>query len=109
MPRLSINGESRELDMAADTPLLWALRDLLGIEADPLLARVQRWPASMPQYRVGHARHIAAIEAEIEKCPGLALAGNAYHGVGLADCIRDGEEAAQRTVDTFLSTARRLA
>ncbi len=85
------------------------LRDLLGIEADPLLARVQRWPASMPQYRVGHARHIAAIEAEIEKCPGLALAGNAYHGVGLADCIRDGEHAAERTVDTFLSGARRSA
>ena len=85
------------------------LRELLSIEAEPLLARVHRWPKSMTQYRVGHAEHVAALEAEIEKCPGLALAGNAYHGVGLADCIRDGEEAAQRTVDTFLSTARRPA
>ena len=28
---LRINGETRELDISADTPLLWALRDVLGL------------------------------------------------------------------------------
>ena len=28
---LRINGEMRELDISADTPLLWALRDVLGL------------------------------------------------------------------------------
>ena len=31
MVNLRINGETRELDISADTPLLWALRDVLGL------------------------------------------------------------------------------
>ncbi|MCG6935168.1 MAG: (2Fe-2S)-binding protein [Proteobacteria bacterium] len=31
MVRLNVNGENRELDMAPDTPLLWALRDGLQL------------------------------------------------------------------------------
>jgi len=31
MVNLQINGETRELDISADTPLLWALRDVLGL------------------------------------------------------------------------------
>jgi oxygen-dependent protoporphyrinogen oxidase len=49
----------------------------------------------MPQYRVGHAGRIAAAEQRVAALPGLALAGNAYHGVGLADCVRSGETAAE--------------
>lgn len=72
------------------------LRDLLGIQSEPRLTRIHRWPTSMPQYYVGHARRIAAIQEQASPWTGLALAGNAYHGVGLADCIRDGEEAVDR-------------
>lgn len=70
------------------------LRELLGIAAEPILTWVQRWPESMPQYRVGHAGRIAEAERRAAALPGLALAGNAYHGVGLADCVRSGEAAA---------------
>ncbi|WP_340115420.1 (2Fe-2S)-binding protein [Pelagibius sp. 7325] len=31
MVKLQINGEERELDVAADTPLLWVVRDELGL------------------------------------------------------------------------------
>lgn len=74
------------------------LRELLGIVAEPILTWVQRWPESMPQYRVGHAGRIAEAERRAAAMPGLALAGNAYHGVGLADCVRSGEAAADAMV-----------
>ena len=79
------------------------LRELLGIAAEPVLTWVQRWPESMPQYRVGHAGRIAEAERRAAAMPGLALAGNAYHGVGLADCVRSGEAAAD-SMARFLAT-----
>jgi len=78
------------------------LAELLGIEAPPLLVRVYRYPNSMPQYHVGHQERIQKIETALSKFPSLALAGSAYHGVGISDCVRTGEEAAERAL-THLS------
>ncbi|TMQ14581.1 MAG: protoporphyrinogen oxidase [Candidatus Rokuibacteriota bacterium] len=75
------------------------LREALGITAEPVLTRLHRWPASMPQYRVGHLARAEAIEHAAAALPGLALAGAAYRGVGIADCVRSGEAAAERTVE----------
>jgi oxygen-dependent protoporphyrinogen oxidase len=50
----------------------------------------------MPQYHVGHLQRVAAIERLAAQHPRLALAGNAFRGVGLPDCIHSGEEAAER-------------
>jgi protoporphyrinogen/coproporphyrinogen III oxidase len=69
---------------------------LLGITGDPVLARVWRHPGAMPQYDVGHLDRVAAIESRLEAFPSLALAGAAYRGVGIADCVRSGEAAAER-------------
>ena len=70
------------------------LRDLLGVRSEPLLTRIWRHPESMPQYRVGHPSRVAALRERAGRHPGLALAGNAYEGVGLADCVKSGEAAA---------------
>jgi oxygen-dependent protoporphyrinogen oxidase len=78
------------------------LRAALGIAAAPVLTRLSRHPASMPQYRVGHLARIEAIERRLVTLPGLFLAGGAYHGVGIADCVRSAEAAA----DAALSAAR---
>jgi oxygen-dependent protoporphyrinogen oxidase len=78
---------------------------LLGIEAEPLLTRVHRWPRSMPQYVLGHTNLLERIDVALEPHPGLAVAGAAYRGVGIPDCIRSGEDAAQsvaRAVSTVL-------
>jgi oxygen-dependent protoporphyrinogen oxidase len=71
------------------------LSELLGIEAAPRFTRVHRYPRAMPQYQVGHLERVAAIEARLARHPGLALAGNAYRGVGVPDCVHSGERAAE--------------
>ncbi|HUF79016.1 MAG TPA: FAD-dependent oxidoreductase [Thermoanaerobaculia bacterium] len=70
------------------------LGDLLGLAGPPLLTRVHRFGAANPQYRVGHRERIAAVEAALP--PNLALAGCAYHGLGIPDCIASGRRAAER-------------
>ena len=72
------------------------LRTTLGIDAAPLLTRVWRHPASMPQYLVGHLARVETIEHRVSTLPGFALAGAAYRGVGIADCVHSGEIGAER-------------
>jgi oxygen-dependent protoporphyrinogen oxidase len=74
------------------------LRAALGITAEPVLTRLHRWPASMPQYRVGHLARVETIEHAVAALPGLTLAGGAYRGVGIADCVRAGEAAAEQSL-----------
>jgi len=71
------------------------LRDLLGISEPPLFVEVAKWERSMPQYEVGHLDRIKEIENSLHELPGITLAGNAYHGAGIPDCIRSGEAAAE--------------
>jgi protoporphyrinogen/coproporphyrinogen III oxidase len=71
------------------------LSELLKIGSKPLFAEVSKWQNSMPQYEVGHLDRIAALENSVGELPGLALAGNAYRGTGIPDCIRSGETAAE--------------
>jgi oxygen-dependent protoporphyrinogen oxidase len=71
------------------------LEHLLGIRAEPALVRVHRYPRAMPQYAVGHLDRVAQIESRAAALPGLALAGGAYRGVGIPDCVRSGEAAAE--------------
>ena len=53
----------------------------------------------MPQYRVGHADLVRRIEEDVARVPGVEIAGGAYHGIGIGDCIREGRAAAQRAVE----------
>jgi oxygen-dependent protoporphyrinogen oxidase len=72
------------------------LAEAIGVRAEPQLTRVARWPVSMPQYRVGHLTRVETIEHRVRTLSGLSLAGGAYRGVGIADCVRSGEAAAER-------------
>jgi protoporphyrinogen/coproporphyrinogen III oxidase len=75
------------------------LEELLGARGEPRFVRVARYPKAMPQYHVGHLARVDAIERRLARHPGLALAGGAYRGVGIADCVRHAEEAATRALD----------
>lgn len=81
------------------------LKDLLGVQGRPVLTRVHRWPRAMPQYLVGHLEHLAQIERALGNHPRIMLAGAAYRGIGLPDCIRQGKEAAQTVLQRLLPNA----
>jgi oxygen-dependent protoporphyrinogen oxidase len=84
-----------ENDEAIVATVLHELHEIVGFRAAPLFSRISRWPRSMAQYTVGHPRRLAEIEARAAALPGLHLAGNAYTGIGIPDCIRMGKRAAE--------------
>ena len=63
---------------------------------------VRRWPLSLPQYAVGHHARVARIEAIVAEIPGLHLIGNAFHGVGLPDMVRQGTLNGRHTARRYL-------
>jgi oxygen-dependent protoporphyrinogen oxidase len=77
------------------------LRDLLGERAAPLFAHVEKWPRSMAQYHVGHLARVARIRERLRDLSTLRLAGNAFDGAGLPDCVRNGEAAADELSHTL--------
>jgi oxygen-dependent protoporphyrinogen oxidase len=74
------------------------LRDILGVVGEPDFMRAVRHKRAMPQYHVGHLARVARIEQQLESTPMLALAGNAYRGVGIPDVVHSGEQAADRVL-----------
>jgi len=78
--------------------VLGELGQLLGIEGQPLYSGLARWPRTMPQYHVGHKELVERIENRAAALPNFALCGNAYHGVGIPDCVHTAEQAAERTI-----------
>jgi oxygen-dependent protoporphyrinogen oxidase len=78
---------------------LAALRPLLGIAGDPLLARVYRWERANAQHEVGHLARVAQIDRALARLPGLFVTGSGFRGVGIPDCIADGRATAARVSD----------
>jgi len=72
------------------------LKQILGLDAKPLVERVYKWKAAMAQYGVGHLERLERIEGLRRAIPGLSLAGNGYNGIGVPDCIRSGRVAASQ-------------
>jgi protoporphyrinogen/coproporphyrinogen III oxidase len=86
----------KQEDQAMEQSVRAEIAALFGVTAAPIFARVWRHANSMPQYHVGHDARIKRIETDLSRFPSLALAGSAYHGVGISDCVRTGEEAAEK-------------
>lgn len=93
-------GEDDDLLGSSDDKLLAAVREelarLMGVTETPRLTRVQRWRRAMAQYTVGHSRRMEQVQARLAALPGLHLAGNAYLGIGIPDCVRTAQLAAAR-------------
>ena len=107
--RVFIGRAGQEEDIPWDEAGLSAiaraeLRRTLGIQAKPLLERIYRWDKAMPQYNLGHPERLERIENQLKHYPALALAGNAYQGIGIPDCIRSGELAAERILSSLPQT-----
>ncbi len=74
----------------------------IGLDVAPEHVRVARWRRAMAQYAVGHRERMERIDACLAALSGLRLAGNAYDGIGIPDCIRLG----RRAVKELLATGR---
>ena len=75
------------------------LQQIIGLRTAPLFARVYKWKSAMAQYSVGHLERLERIERLRQQLPGLTLAGNAYKGIGVPDCVRSGREAAKQALE----------
>ena len=100
--RAFVGDRSVRLLTRSDADVVAAVgRDLaktIGVRGEPVLARVSRFEGSMPHYTVGHLGRVEAVTAALAHVPGVVLAGAAYRGVGLPDCIAQGRAAAERVV-----------
>ena len=74
------------------------LKDAYEVAARPVVVRSSRWPAALPQYTIGHGARVAHIRELLAARRGLFVAGAAYGGVGIPDCIASGEAAADETL-----------
>jgi oxygen-dependent protoporphyrinogen oxidase len=78
-------------------PMLFReLRKIIRIDGEPLFSAVSHWAGTMPQYHVGHRERVREIENIIDSMTGIAVAGNAFHGVGIPNCIQSGFQAAEK-------------
>jgi protoporphyrinogen/coproporphyrinogen III oxidase len=105
--RVSVGRYGTEAVTHGDDPtvLQRALDDIrpaLGLRSDPTAHRITRWDRAFPQYRPGHVGHILTIRKTLASdVPHLHVAGAGFDGIGIAACIRQGNEVASTmTEDT---------
>ncbi|HKZ20041.1 MAG TPA: protoporphyrinogen oxidase [Acidimicrobiia bacterium] len=82
------------------------LADLVGIRTQPILEKTHHWASGLHQYTLGHRQRVARAEGHLRAIPGLALAGAAFHGIGLNECIASGRRAADLVAATIKGGAR---
>lgn len=96
-------GDETIVDLSDDQIIKIVLDDLkktMDITMDPDFAIVSRWKNSMPQYTVGHKQRLETINNHVKlELPGVFLAGSSYGGVGVPDCIDQGEAAVKDVLE----------
>ncbi|HET9576159.1 MAG TPA: protoporphyrinogen oxidase [Nitrospira sp.] len=103
MVRCYVGGVGREAILQLDDQALVnrvkaELRQICGVTAEPTYVEVNRWMKAMPQYQLGHLERLEQAEGALSRYGGLVLTGAAYRGVGIPDCIRHGDSAADKVV-----------
>ncbi|HJM91638.1 MAG: protoporphyrinogen oxidase [Alphaproteobacteria bacterium] len=71
--------------------------DLLGVSADPVVAKVRHWPVGLPQYGAGHRALIDQLSSCHDRQSGLFLTGNYFAGPSVATCLSVAQKTAQAT------------
>ncbi|MBA9028779.1 protoporphyrinogen oxidase [Peribacillus huizhouensis] len=100
----STNPAFATLQTATEEELLKvALRDIevsLGISGIPVTSEVTNWSNMMPNYHIHHRKVVQRLEEKLEQdFPGIRLAGCSYYGVGIPDCIGNGEATAKWVIE----------
>ncbi|WP_066250828.1 protoporphyrinogen oxidase [Neobacillus drentensis] len=96
-------NDQAAVDLSDEEIINIALRDLnktMNITEKPLFHVVTRWKQAMPQYNVGHIERMKSVKESLTKeLPGVFLAGGSYEGVGIPDCIDQGEAAVKKVLE----------
>lgn len=70
------------------------LRKVMKIKGEPNFKVISRFKNKMPQYAVGHLERVKKIrDYAAVNLPGVFIAGASFEGVGVPDCIEQGEKA----------------
>jgi len=96
-------GGVPETDDAIVETVHSSIRSILGVSCSPIFGRVYHVRGVIPQLYVGHQKRVEAIGSALTKHQGLYLAGSYYGGVGLPECIRTGQEIAERIVNGIVT------
>jgi oxygen-dependent protoporphyrinogen oxidase len=103
------SGGEAIVDLSDDQIVNIVLMDLaktMKITMEPELAVVSRWVNAMPQYTVGHKERVEqATKGLSEELPGIFMAGSSFNGLGIPNCITQGEDAASKVLE-FLKLSR---
>ena len=113
MLRCFVGGANREDLAEQDEDAIAAmarqeLKEIMGIDREPVFCKVYHNRKSNVQYHVGHAELVASIQKELQTVPGLFLAGSAYTGIGIPDCVLNGTRAMESAF-AFLSQESKAA
>tara|TARA_B100001179_G_scaffold67235_1_gene47029 strand:- start:61 stop:882 length:822 start_codon:yes stop_codon:yes gene_type:complete len=104
MLRCYLGGALQEEIAEKDTETLETLvrndlQKIMGINEAPIFCKVFQNHKSNVQYHVNHSERIDCVMEDLKKFPGLFLAGSAYRGIGIPDCIQNGNQAAESACD----------
>ena len=81
------------------------LREILGVSAEPIFARIFRWDRAMAQYETGHLDRVAEMEKIVAEMPGFHIIGNSFHGIGVPDCIKSARQAVEQITSSVSQPA----
>jgi|WetSurMetagenome_2_1015567.scaffolds.fasta_scaffold00138_21 protoporphyrinogen/coproporphyrinogen III oxidase len=104
--RTMVGGARAEgLAMLDDDELLTLVRDeladIIGLKDEPDFIRIYRYEKAIPQYELGHYRKLEALDAASAKHKGFYLAGNAYRGIAVNDCIANSVKLAEEIAKLY--------
>jgi oxygen-dependent protoporphyrinogen oxidase len=86
-------------EQASVTDVIGELRAVLGLEGEPLRSDVFTWRRGIPQYTLGHLSRLRDAEQTERSVGALHLTGNAWRGVGVNDCVRDGRRVGRAVAE----------
>lgn len=72
------------------------LERIMGITRAPDVTFVRRWERGIPHYTVGHLARVRRIETLAARRAGIHFVSNAYNGIAMNDCTRNGRSLAER-------------
>jgi oxygen-dependent protoporphyrinogen oxidase len=96
-PGLALEEEGKMLKTVMEE-----LRGIAGIKAEPDFHRIYRHEKAIPQYTVGHSARLKTLEEAVSRHKGLYLAGNAYRGISMNDCIENSFNLAGKIIKEAL-------